>query len=219
MLAKILPLIVLGLALGACPPSNSNSPPAPAASPSGTTMTFNFNRQLPDRRVTPFQGGPCVSDLTGQMVSGTAALSILDSGPSSELVVGENKLRVDVTGGSYTTTLVALNPAAGCAPLGTPSPTVTITFSLTYLSAVENGSSDPACCVFRSRVDFSSFNVTGVQLLDDVVKAAVQDEILKDLDFEAADRMNRLLRSGPLPNGTDPRCPDYSMLGPDGKVR
>ena len=230
-------LALSGVALvSACNQSNSNLSSTNMATPSGSTagvtVLITTPTALPNVRVVPpgSPAGTCPPpsfDLTGQTLAGGAStLFVSDPGPTAELVAGERRANLTVPDGTrYAATFDALRMTASipstCASTGVTNP-ITANFGLTYMSVVENSPADPTVCVFRSRVDFTTFTltVTGTPL-DSAVQALVDEEvrnqILKRLDFLVADGLNRRLRGAPVPSGNDGRC-DWLRLNPGGGI-
>jgi hypothetical protein len=67
-------------------------------------------------------------------------------------------------------------------------------------------------CVFKSRLDFNSFTVTGIAVLDRIVEDSVKADIHQSLDSTVADRLNQLENGTPLPGGASARCGDWRQL-------
>jgi len=152
-------------------------------------------------------------------VSGT--LTLVDEGPTQELAAGEAKVNVNVPGGTkYSGSIQPLDN--GCTARG-PSRPVSATAGLTYRAVIENDPADAFTCIYRSRADYASFtlNVTGTPLdsaIQSLLDSKIKEQILKTLDLQAADRMNRFKRNAPLASGADPRC-NWRELDADGVVR
>jgi hypothetical protein len=231
----ILGLVVTAL-FSSCNQSSSNLSSTNMATPSGSTAGVTIliatTTALPNTRVVPpgSAAGTCPPpsfDLTGQtLTGGTSTLFIGDPGPTAELVAGERRANLTVPDGTtYAGTVnplrMTLSIPSTCRPTGVTNP-ITANFGLTYMSVVENSPADPSVCVFRSRVDFTSFTltVTGTPMdsaLQAVVDEEVRNQILKRLDFLVADGLNRSFRGAPLPIGNDGRC-DWLRLNPGGGI-
>jgi hypothetical protein len=195
------------LFLAACNPT-----PAPAVTPTGGfALSGPFSMGLPNRRVRPPGPGcpPGSFDLTAQAVTGTATITLGEEGPTAELPAGLQPISVGVPDGVYTGVITSLFPDCAAGPnVGTAR----VTFNLVHQSIVDR-QGEATVCVFRSRLDFSAFVVTGVPPLDALVENSVKDDIHQSLDSVVADRMNRFQYSGtPLPDGTSPRCNDWQQM-------
>lgn len=217
MLVRVSLTLALAVLLTACTPS-SNSNSNSAGTPGGSPATFNINQSIADQRVTPpnTPAGQCPPgsfDLTGQRVTGTGTPALGDMGPTRDLADGLQVVSLVVPDGRYTATIQPLDLSCnrGVAPPPPPLGTAVVTFSLTHQSQVDR-TNPGGVCVFRSKLTFSSFVVTGVQPLDDAIQMAVKSSIHKTVDFEVANAMNRFVNGNPLPANAAGRCPDWQLL-------
>lgn len=235
MTTKLFVVLAVALAFGACPPrgSDNNNSASPGGTPSAGGFPVSLDQTFADSRVLApppprikVQCPPGSFDLKQQTLSApspgvTGTLTIDQVGPTVELADGEAKLTVKVPDGTkYSATFQPLGPQ--CGNVG-PARPVSATLGLTYRTVTENPSPNQAfTCIFRSRADYTSFslNVTGTPL-DSAIQALldgkIREEILKKMDFQAADQMNRRTRNTPLPSDSDPRC-DWRELPPNGIV-
>jgi hypothetical protein len=193
-------MIWVALLLAGCQ-SGGNPPPTPGTPtfPPGTSTI-----SLPNTPVRP--GGLCVPgafDLTAQSTTFTSAITF-DAGGIID------RIGLSVTGGSYTGTVAAVNPI-NCSPLPEAPPvgTLVVTYALEYLGDFSRGQT---ICMNASRTDFTSFDITGLPVIDDLIAEAVRGNIHLAIDTEVADRMNRLLNGSPLPPTANPRCSNWIDL-------
>jgi len=207
-------LLILTLVLNACNPGGTSTPTPNACQlqPSGEIVcTLPFSQPVSKYRAkAPGPGQiacpPGSFDMVNQKVEGTAN-AVLH--PVNLWLTAT----VNVPDGLYHGSLAFLTPTCGQV-LTTDA--FHANFGLTYVSEVDY--SIPPACVYRSRVDFTSFVMTGFNLVDkeilQVVLHYMQDQILKSIDFIVADAVNQsLLGTGtPLPANTDPRCPNWQPL-------
>jgi hypothetical protein len=184
----------------ACQPTG-NPPPTPGTPtlpPAASTIS------LPNAPLRP--GGLCVPgafDLTAQSTTFTAAITF-DAGGIFD------RIGLSVMGGVYTGTVSAVNPI-NCSPMPEAPPlgTLNVTYTLEYLGDFSRGQ---VICMNASRTDFTSFNLTGLPVIDDPLAEAVRGNIHLAMDTEVADRMNRLLNGAPLPGTANPRCSNWIDL-------
>lgn len=167
---------------------------------------FTSTSPLPNTPIRP-GGTVCVPgsvDLVRQTNTMTLALT-LDAGGFIDVVA------ITATGGTYTFFIQNLMPDC-TAPLGPPLGPITVTYGFNYAGSFSRGQ---AICVNASRMSFTSFSVSGIALLDNVVEDSIKDTIHRRVDFELADRMNRLLNGTALPATAAARCTNWIVLPSD----
>jgi hypothetical protein len=94
-------------------------------------------------------------------------------------------------------------------PEAPPVGTLVVTYALEYLGDFSRGQT---ICMNASRTDFTSFDITGLPVIDDLIAEAVRGNIHLAMDTEVADRMNRLFNGSPLPATANPRCSNWIDL-------
>jgi hypothetical protein len=193
-------------ALAACNPT-----PAPVAvtptTPPGTDLNVQFGASLPNKVVYGPAGNVCVGELQAQTLAGT---SLTDVG----LPDRPYHVRVDVNGGTYTTSFRA---AVGCDPQGRPNlagPTLgptTVTFSITYVGgyALE---ANPIC-ISDSVMIVNSFDTAGGGFIDSYVEAEMRNQIHRHLDRQVAVTMQGFYNGGD-PEVVSPRCSNWIPTDP-----
>jgi hypothetical protein len=233
MSPKFFLIFAIALTFGACPNNNSNTSSTSATPTGGTpislSQTIPDSRTLPEKPA-PTQLVPCplgTFDLIQQTiapsspnVTGTSSVGVV--GPTTELADGEMKITVNIPDGTtYAGKVKIMGPTCQAGP----EIPFTVTFGLTYRAVVETEHNQPFCCIFRSRADYSSFNlgVAGSNALGAPVEKALQvkikDGILRNIDSQTANTTNQRTRANAsLPTGADPRC-SWSELPADGIVR
>ena len=220
--ARFVLTLILVVILSACNPGGTSTP-APSSTPASNACQFQPNgelvciqavsQRLDDYHMKGQGPGDCppgTFDVVDQQVSGTANLT-LHLNDTSWLTATLN-LQNGVYLGSIAPIALVPGPLQlHCKQIGTTNP-IQVTFTPIYKGEVDY--SVPPACVFRSRVDFSSFMVTGFNPADQVILSFVKDHIHRALDFAVADAVNRsLLGTGtPLPANADPRCPNWQPL-------
>jgi|WetSurMetagenome_2_1015567.scaffolds.fasta_scaffold448306_1 hypothetical protein len=124
--------------------------------------------------------------------NGSLALGAIGPDPEApELPSGVQKVDLSLAQGVYT---FRLRPISGqnCDKTGPLFPTITIDFALTYRAQIDR-SLDPTC-VFRSRADFTQFNVQGApNPLDAWLLDRMKSNILESLDGEVANQLNQFV--------------------------
>ncbi|QDU67978.1 hypothetical protein [Engelhardtia mirabilis] len=138
-------------------------------------------------------------DLTGQRVRATLAIE-LDAGG----IFGLNSIQL--TDGRFDFTIQTLAPIT-CTPIqGVTIGPLRVDFELDYQGALANDGGEK--CVYASKVEFTQFSLSGIEVLDGVVEAAVKENILAAIDRIHAETLN----FAPLSEGADGRCTDWSAL-------
>ncbi len=208
-------LLSVLLLLPACnPPDSGSSSSGPVTQPSGFVATAPFTTSLSDyRHRAPLSAdGRCSPGSNvdvGRTLTGTVTATLGDVGPTTVLAAGVRDIGVTVPDGVYTWSNRPLT--ANCEPADPIAGPFTATFSITYRGEVDQ-ENQPQVCVFRSRSDFSSFTVTGIDMLDDVIQENVKGEAHRGVDREVADRISQFVRSAAFPSSAQPRCDDWSEL-------
>jgi hypothetical protein len=209
MFRFILPLLFF---LAACN-TNTTNPPTTLApivtlpTPSATgAIVIPFGGSLANTTVFGPAGNICVGQLQSQSIAGTTTTTL-------EFVRAQH-VRIDVTGGTYTTSFQA---AAGCGTNGSPNligpvlgPT-TVTFSFTYVGAyvVELN----PICVGKSFLMVTAFNTPAGSFLDAQAQASFRNQQHLDMDRRLAVAMHDYFNGG-NPPVTTPRCGNWVPLAP-----
>ncbi|MFQ5584019.1 MAG: hypothetical protein ACE5GL_06250 [Calditrichia bacterium] len=183
----------------------NRSRPAPGGG-NPTVPSFTSTGPLPNTPIRP-GGSVCVPgsvDLVGQTNTMTLALT-LNAGGFIDLVA------ITATGGTYTFSIQNLMPDC-TSPLGSPIGPITVTYGFNYAGSFSRGQT---ICINGSRMSFTAFSVSGIALLDNIIEDTIKDNIHSRVDFELADRMNRLLNGQALPNTAPARCANWIVLPPD----
>ncbi len=232
MTSKIFLVLAVALTFGACPQRSGNTNTSPVGTSSTGGFPVSLDQTFPDTRVLAPQPPITVDcppgsfDLKMQTLSApspsaTGTLTIDAVGPTVELASGETKLTIRVPDGTkYSASLQFLSPR--CKEFG-PARPISATFGFSYRAVTEDPNPNQTfTCVFRSRSDYTSFslNVTGTPLdgaIQALLDGKIKDELLKKMDFQVADQMNRRTGNTPLPTDSDPRC-EWKELSPDGTV-
>lgn len=172
---------------------------APSINP--TFDAIPLDRELVDSQARQLPGycTPGDVDLVGQRVRGSLAIE-LDAGD----VIGLNT--VSVTGGRYDFSLQTLSPL-NCTPIdGVVIGPLRVDFELAYEGALADDGGEQ--CVYASQLEFTRFDLFGIELLDAVVESTVRANILAEVDRAHAEALN----FAPLAAGSDGRCVDWSPL-------
>lgn len=168
------------------------------------TPTFDaipLDQALPPTPVRLVPGVCTVGDvdLVGQRVRATLALE-LDVGD----VFGLN--RIQAADGRYDFTIQTLSPLS-CTPIeGVTIGPLRVDFGFDYQGALADDGGEK--CVYASSVTFTDFTVTGLEVLDGAIEAAIQANILESIDRAHAETLN----FAPLADGATGRCSDWSPL-------
>ena len=167
---------------------------------------FTSNESLPDTvlRPDPVNCLPGSIKLINQRNTMTLALT-LDPGGFVDVTA------VTATNGTYLFRIQNLQPDCS-SPLGPPIGPIAIQYGFNYAGSFTRGDE---ICIDASRLSFTSFTVSGIAALDNVLEDYIKDKIHRRTDFEMADRMNRLLNGSPLPADDDARCSNWILLPPN----
>ncbi|RMF59348.1 MAG: hypothetical protein D6748_06605 [Calditrichaeota bacterium] len=182
----------------------------PRPAPGGGNPTippFTSTDSLPNTPIRP-GGSTCVPgsvDLVRQTNTMTLSLT-LDAGGFIDVTA------ITATGGTYAFSIQNLRPDDCRTPIGPAVGPITVTYGFNYAGSFARGQ---AICINGSRLNFTSFSVSGIALLDNFIEDAIKDIIHRRVDFELANRMNMLLNGGPLPPTALGRCVNWIVLPPD----
>lgn len=203
----------------ACEPgSNSSGGSGTVPQPANSFVaSAPFNTTLPDDRhiIRPPLGNTTNCAIgsnidVSRSIRGTVTASLGDIGPTATLASGVRDVGATVPDGVYTWSNRPLN--WDCFPSGPAAAgPFTANFAFSYRAHVAH-ENQPEVCIFRSRVDFSSFTVTGIPPLDAAIEANVKDEAHKGVDRAVADNMSEFVNGRPLPGSAAARCSDWAAL-------
>lgn len=127
----------------------------------------------------------------------------------AENPIGVERVHVTLNDGVYT---FKLRPLIGpeCTDGGPASATITVEFSAQYHADVDR-SIDPVC-VFRSRLDFSEFNIrSSPQPVDNYILGKVKNNVWEQVDERLANQLNELFYSANRDPDADVRC-EWSVM-------
>ncbi|MBI5566487.1 MAG: hypothetical protein HY870_16425, partial [Chloroflexi bacterium] len=214
-----------------CNPTNSTPNPTPSPPPVTGCVTQNsvpltllctFNLSLNNSTfgppLPPLPGYSCApgsARALGQSATGTAILTYgLDNFDSDN----ETKIGLGVTNGAYAGLVAPIRQLDPTCTQVLTAVAVQATFQLSHISIIDKQTLPT--CVYRSRISFQSFIVTGLPVFaHPQMPAAFQDGIQADLwrklDRMVAERMNELLNQDqltPMPPQATGRCSDWAVL-------
>ena len=177
-------------ALSGCGTTGNPNPSGPIGG-----VGLPIDRDLPDTTVKPdgSKAGcpPGSTALTSQHIQAGGSIAMGPIGPdpeAPELPGNVQKVDLVLSSGTYT---VRIHPQLGpkCTRMGPDSPVIRVRFAVTYRAWVARDS-DPVC-VFRSRADFSQFDIVySPSALDSFVLKKAKSDILEGLDGALADQIN-----------------------------
>jgi hypothetical protein len=137
--------------------------------------------------------------------NGSLALGLIGPDPEApDLPGGVQEVDLTLAQGVYT---LRLRPILGakCDKTGPLSPTITVDFALTYRAYIDR--SLAPTCVYRSRADFTQFNVQGApNPLDAWLFDRFKSSILESLDAEVASRLNQFVFGTERDPNAEVRC-------------
>lgn len=203
-------------------------PNACTPDPQGINSGLNLNLTIPDKAPDLLTIGDrqfCVGyQLKEQQLSGTSGITIFPGGEDNTLTAcvprdtryNANAHVVALQPPPLNPTIVP-PPPPQCVTSGRIDFPVELRFSLNYRAVWAPNLIGSGLCIFRSRVDYSQFDVTNFDRIDTVLQDRVREDIHRQIDLSAANEINlRTILSGAtgrrLAEGSDPRCSDWQEL-------
>jgi hypothetical protein len=200
----VIPLVGTAF-LPACTPTPPSGQPAAACTfaavqgASGLTMNCTVAGPLPNSLIDPLNPGnagcaPASFSLFGQTV--TAPLTVIygENGDDNDARV---RLGTTLLPGTHSGSL-AKATGFSCETTIPPVAAVSTTFAGQHTALVDK-SRTPAC-VFQSRLDLTTYNLTiaaGLNIdASEATRASVRNNLARRLDLEMASAVNRLLQPG-----------------------
>ena len=201
----LLMLVLASLPLSAC----GSQTAAPSVSTPSGAFDMPIDENLDDVTVNVDGSEDCKPGSVRMIDQHVIADSSYAFEEVAENPIGVERVHASLNMGVFT---LKLRPLAGpeCVDGGPASGTITVDFVAEYRADVDR-SLDPVC-VFRSRVDFSQFNIrSSPQPVDNYVLEKAKGKILAMLDARVAAQLNQLFFGTERDPNADVRC-DWSEL-------
>lgn len=196
---------------GTVGPGAAQPPPGCTSDPTGISFDPSVSdRRLPDVYVPPpgDHPPPCSG---WWLTSAHVSLSAWGTAFPGQV---DRRVGVCVGDGTWVGRLKPEIPGIPNCGRGPDSPDITIRFKLGYAGDFDalNPGGAPEACIYRSGLDVTRFEMSGIDALDDAVRDRVKGDVLAAIDREVADQINQrsaltsLASGSPLPSDHDGRC-------------